>query len=250
MSNTTFLKLTLPAVTLISFVVLSGCIQNRSETQKNTENSGDKVRKTSSTLVTFEQPRILATDKLNATGHVDQRTVPQGLCVVNETGNCAAVGMLDRSKPTVIYTHGWTKTGESEKVESAKKWTPKFNVLLFRWHHSSFDSHLVPHDAEARIWSEQGDGRGPVYLFAGAEFKRMSDALGKDYKEEIRFVGHSLGAQVVVALASYLEKKESILQPKRIELLDPAVIGLNTFEKGDIPGIGGPASSQIGRAHV
>jgi hypothetical protein len=234
-------KKQLPFVTLLSILPLSACTQNELATQTVKQNSVDSAPN----FVSFEQPKLRSTDKLNPNGHPDQRLVPQGLCVVNESGNCAPIGKLDRSKPTVLYTHGWTKTGESENVESAKKWTPKFNVLLFRWHHSSFDSHLVPHDAEARIWAEQGDGRGPVYLFASSEFKRLADALGKDYKQEIRFVGHSLGAQVVVALASQLEKINSPLKPKRIELLDPAVIGLNTFEKGNIPEMGGNPTGQI-----
>lgn len=164
---------------------------------------------------------------------------------------------FDPSKPTVIYIHGWQKDSTTElyresfnpstmdtdygaDVNSADYWVNKgWNIGIFYWNQFSDESEVK--DAEAKIWSTSGsegmrwrkaDGTyettnvptvSAAQLFVNAYKEAMSSFSGS----EIRLVGHSLGAQMVINSSKIISDEidkgdmQSKLLPNRVALLDP-----------------------------
>lgn len=175
--------------------------------------------------------------------------------------------------PTVIYIHGWqrgatqkrkremlfTKAWQNyaQEVDIIRIWRAKgYNVGVLYW--TQFADELEVKDAEAKIWSNQGN-KGMRWRDADGEFHThtvsenvvelllsfYTDAL-RDYQgPNIRFAGHSLGSQVAISLAyrlhKHAQKSENRhferLIPKRIALLDPFFSrGAKAYLKGSTVG--------------
>jgi hypothetical protein len=141
---------------------------------------------------------------------------PEGLYVL---------GSFNRSRPTIIYSHGWV-TGEMPRFMNFHGWQNSgFNTVLFRWHQQAQDAgcHIpmfgnFPCGAEGRIHGQDGS-RG----FVGELFVRAYKALfpAGAGAGEVRLVGHSLGTQVVTYGAYRLHREGyGGARPIRIDLLD------------------------------
>ena len=239
LSSSRFLGFLLPRALPLS-IFLSSCGILKKADKQETEVAQVPASAANPQSVSFPGPKLSTSPAFQPNESLEARTIPEGLCVVNMQGQCATAGVLDRKKPTVIYIHGWTQSGETEGFVAAAKWATKFNVMLFRWHRRSFDKNIVPIDAEVRIWAKSNRGEA-AFVSAAMEYKRMAATLGAGYNQEVRLVGHSLGAQLAVALVNKLVEENVSLLPNRLELLDPAVIGAQAFEKKPIF----PATTQI-----
>lgn len=164
---------------------------------------------------------------------------------------------FDYNKPTVIYIHGWNNEvvknnnretfnpkadgiGMDLDVNCADLWIDKgWNIGIFYW--TQFADEKSVKDVEAKIWTDNGsknlrwknsnldyenyDGteKSIAEIFVNEYISAMKDFKG----EEIRIVGHSLGAQVSINAARLIENNISSgnisdkLRPDRIALLDP-----------------------------
>lgn len=164
---------------------------------------------------------------------------------------------FDPKKPTVIYIHGWQKDSTTklyresfspskmdsdygENVDSADYWVNKgWNIGIFYWNQFSDESEVK--DAEAKIWTSSGpkgmrwrkaDGTyetknvitiSAAQLFVDTYKQALNDFSGS----EIRLVGHSLGAQMVINGSKLINDEidkgnmSSKLLPNRVALLDP-----------------------------
>lgn len=166
----------------------------------------------------LEQPPTATSD--------DQVTVPEGLWLE---------GDLCRSRPTVIYVHGWTIDGSAEDFIAPTDWQAAgFNTFIFRWHRDSFDANS-PYQPEQRIWNSAGEKFVTAY-------KDLLTSLGSTYALEVRIVGHSLGTQMATYLTYALASESYPQTPNRTELLDPyigpgAILPTDTDLKGP-PGSG------------
>ncbi len=144
---------------------------------------------------------------------------------------------FDAEKPVIIFAHGM---GSGSYGPYRDKWlSAGYNVGCFVWSNFSDDE---PFTGQSKVWGINGnkmrwkraDG-GYEYadipshslaeIYAACYFDFMSSI---DYKgSEIRFFGHSLGAQLTVALSSYFlaalenSKMNPKYMPERVTLLDP-----------------------------
>jgi hypothetical protein len=158
----------------------------------------------------------------------------------------------DSSKPTVIYFHGW-QSGMAEDgynvedfyfddvdANTAQAWKDQgWNVGIYHWGQFADEDELK--DAEAKIWSTEGDQGMRYRLDDGSysteqapnkslgllAFEHITTALDDNTSGNIRFVGHSLGNQLAVVVAKKINKAvnyeviSSHLMPGRVDLLDP-----------------------------
>ncbi len=174
----------------------------------------------SSNCGTWTNP-ILNTSLERVGNHADLHKVPEGLTLLDGNGNPTT--KLDCTKDTVIYIHGWTRSGSAENFENVKAWNRKFNTLIFRWHRRSYDPGFPPLKAYNNV------PKGATEFVAA--YRSLFEALGSaSYQKEIRFVGHSFGGNIATAAANEVFK-DSLRRPRRLELLDPA------FLEYDIKGV-------------
>jgi uncharacterized protein YjdB len=175
----------------------------------------------------------------------------------------AAVSYFDPAKPTMIYIHGWQK-GSSQggrretffrekaqpgvdlalRTDFAVEWRKKgWNVGICYWNQFADENEVK--DAEAKVWSTQGpqgmrwrkaDGTYSTVtinisagtMCANAIASAMATSNGPF--SQLRLVGHSLGAQMVINVAQQLSDKvdANLLgakgRPARVALLDPAFL--------------------------
>jgi uncharacterized protein YjdB len=164
---------------------------------------------------------------------------------------------FDRSKPTVIYIHGW-QNGSSQRgsresfnyklndptygidVNAADAWiNAGWNIGIFYWNQFADEGEVQ--DAEAKVWSASGprgmrwrkaDGS---YTTAGSPNKSAGQLFVESYASamsgyqgsNVRLAGHSLGSQMVVNGGKQISdlvdggQLPANLRPKRIALLDP-----------------------------
>ena len=163
----------------------------------------------------------------------------------------------DPTKPTMIYTHGWKQNAvernyeretfhfieskESIDVYTNHAWIDKgWNTGILYWNQFCEESEVS--DAEAKIWSFNGPqtsryklANGSYKIFtpqisllnttfsvngvADLLFHIVYDALKHNSSGQIRFVGHSLGNQLITYLAKHLKDKQ--IPVKRLALLEP-----------------------------
>ncbi len=160
---------------------------------------------------------------------------------------------FDPSRPTVVLFHGWKygKTAEGDPLtltderfdatnpHLADAWLDAgWNVGIFRW--TQHADELLPSDAETKIWDtevapgmrwkragggEERDGfKGTV---GDRAMRALLTALSRWRGDELRIVGHSLGAQVATQVTSRLYTAAdsgllpSSVRPHRLALLDP-----------------------------
>jgi alpha-glucosidase len=161
-------------------------------------------------------------------------------------------------KPTMIYTHGWKQEAvernyeretflleepdEGISVFTNHAWIDKgWNTGILYWNQWCEESEIK--DAEAKIWSFNGP-QGSRYKRADGSYENFSrqiniqgtniqvnsvvdvlfpsvyHALKDNTGNNIRFIGHSLGNQVMTYLAKKL--KENEIWINRLALLEPA----------------------------
>ena len=178
----------------------------------------------------------------------------------------------DPEKPTLIYSHGWKPAGETvEKMRTLEKTVSKtngasdkidyveelkalgYNVAFWNWHEYAQNLDNLHNE----IWTvktvAEVSGKDDNYVaaiealdgrtFAG-EFARSVCAVMKDATDqEVIFVGHSFGGEMVTAAAYTLYKlaesgviaNKNIL-PDRISLADPYIPSASLNGEMDITG--------------
>lgn len=165
---------------------------------------------------------------------------------------------FDPQSPTMIYTHGWKQEAvernydretflleepdENLSVFTNNAWIDKgWNTGILYWNQWCEESEIK--DAEAKIWSFKGT-QGSRYKRADGSFNNFSEtinilgtpvevdsvvdvlfpyvyhALKDNAGSNIRFIGHSLGNQVMTCIAKKLKEKEIWIH--RLALLEPA----------------------------
>ncbi|NRA67134.1 MAG: hypothetical protein HRU19_21810 [Pseudobacteriovorax sp.] len=177
---------------------------------------------------------------------------PAGVCDLGE--GLYVIGEFSAEKPTIIFIHGWIPTYELGVPDfvNAQGWQQEgFNTVIYRFIEDAFDEGegetcravpgsvpvlggvlqtSCPKFAEQRVWN----AGGITDRFVDNYKTFFSDK--PDYDKEIRFVGHSLGAQLVASTAFAVHKEPTIsVKPKRVELIDPYV-GDEAFGTGLIRG--------------
>jgi len=165
----------------------------------------------------------------------------------------------DPSKKTVIYFHGWAGSDEgwtqickraSTRCPSdvcrgtthallVERWLEDgWNVGFFYW--DQFADEDCTRDAEQKIWFDrQGDGfrwksfdigtRSSVYNVYTGDANSVADmcadnvmmAMGEFTGSQVRFVGHSIGAQLATRCAAMLHYRGHPAAPERLALLEP-----------------------------
>jgi len=164
----------------------------------------------------------------------------------------------DPQRPTMIYTHGWKQEAvernyeretflldepdEGVSVYTNQAWIEKgWNTGILYWNQWCEESEIK--DAEAKIWSFNGP-QGSRYKRADGSYDSFSKqinilgtqiqvnsvvdvlfpyvyhALKDNTGNNIRFIGHSLGSQVMTSIAKKLKEKEIWIN--RLALLEPA----------------------------
>ncbi len=156
----------------------------------------------------------------------------------------------DRTKPTVIYVHGWQSNSHAIgrratfnysktdpiygiKVDAADAWIDAgWNVGIYYWNQISDE--ISPITVEDKIWGTNKinwkNCAGTSILVEG-EPDSVVDLFYADYKNAlkdyagpgIRLAGHSAGNQLVTRLTEKLafSATDQNIVPKRVALLDP-----------------------------
>mmetsp|Transcript_58795 Transcript_58795/g.137675 ORF Transcript_58795/g.137675 Transcript_58795/m.137675 type:complete len:588 (+) Transcript_58795:25-1788(+) len=167
----------------------------------------------------------------------------------------------DPNKPTMLYFHGWTGEGDGWTSRCKRlttrchpdicpngggqllvdSWLDEgWNVGFFYW--DQFADEGCARDAEQKLWFDRrGDGfRWKAYnVTSGLSYfqnyneeldelsvsdmcvHRVKAAMGSFSGPQVRFVGHSLGAQLAVRCASMLHVQDHPAAPSRLALLEP-----------------------------
>lgn len=107
-------------------------------------------------------------------------------------GGAFTTGTVDRSKPTVIFTHGWN-SDPTVWAEAMAGRMATLNANLLAWDWQTQADTIEPVTAMART-RRQGEALG----------KALFDALGTNYAQSLHFIGHSLGTLVNASAANYL----------------------------------------------
>jgi pimeloyl-ACP methyl ester carboxylesterase len=184
---------------------------------------------------------------------------------------------FDKTKPTVIYLHGWQpNTTEEFKRENfnrselngngdvARGWRDRgWNIGIFYWNQLADEGEVK--DAEAKIYTVDAskftnatrwrDSSGNYHpgpqLTVTQQFVNAYKAVMAGYTgTAVRIVGHSLGAQLAITTASALWKEGKAgtlaanLVPVRVALLDAAYL------KGKHSWINDQWTGEVGRALV
>lgn len=132
---------------------------------------------------------------------------------------------FDKSKPTVVFFHGWMTDvyAEDEICDNASSFAPRiieagYNFCSMDYCHHARD--LI--NLFKFIWAEFDESHSVACRFA-----REYATCFKDYDNDIRFVSHSYGAHSSVATAYLLSNmaKEGIIDkkclPSRMTFADP-----------------------------
>jgi hypothetical protein len=162
----------------------------------------------------------------------------------------------DPRKPTIFFLHGWQGAGVGtvyscrrpssyctvveDRVELFSIWFENgWNVGMFMW--DQFADEECIRDAEYKLWRKparwlSNDCNGPDYVgkvkfrdFTGdaaSVSELCANSMQKEMKDfsgsEVRFLGHSLGAQLAAKCAELLHTRKSKLAPSRVTMLEPA----------------------------
>ena len=151
------------------------------------------------------------------------------------------VGTFDPEKPTLIWIHGWNLVNKNASFGFPVAWaeaahTAGYNVFAFHWFQQSFD---LGKGCAGLGWfggvNEPCNASQGIYRLGGAgdfflESYITSGYFGREYKKEIRFVAHSMGAQLATFVAYRLWRSPEFQEyspPTRIDFVDPYVkVGL------------------------
>jgi len=163
------------------------------------------------------------------------------------------------ARKTVIYFHGWTGSGDGwtrickratsrcspevcrDEVHPLlmERWLDDgWNVGFFYW--DQFADEDCTRDAEQKIWFDR-DGDGfhwkshnvssgltTVQVYKTKSFSladlcadHLESVMGSFSGSQVRFIGHSIGAQLAVRCAGVLHMRGLRAAPQRLTLLDP-----------------------------
>ena len=200
--------------------------------------------------------------------------------------------LFDPSRKTIIYVHGWQQTLIKNKIFTVLPpsivnfITDGWNVGIFRWQSFSDDddtsftdyNSTVPVVTESKIYSKNfmryrnANGIGFVNIphvsptSSPYSNKNMTDIFVEEYAKyfgestskytgsEIRFVGHSLGTQLVVNAARQINESTTTTttttttpnykKVNRIDLLDAFFCNINKKDAQDKFGYNGLSGAQ------
>lgn len=159
----------------------------------------------------FSNPQVAANAGPLPGASSDVYEVPEGLIVVGDE-------KVLKSRKTVIFVHGWARSGVAERFHEAALWNQQgYNTFMFRWHRDAFDRGLLPGESEHKAWNQVTRKFLKQFMFKLAPF------LGKNYSHEFRLVGHSMGSQVATLFTYMLQRYRFPLLPDRLDLIDPYV---------------------------
>ncbi|CAK9051620.1 TPR repeat-containing thioredoxin TTL1 [Durusdinium trenchii] len=178
-----------------------------------------------------------------------------------EKATGSASKFYDPSRPTMLYFHGWTGQGGGWTSKCKRlttrchpdicpngggqllvnSWLEEgWNVGFFYW--DQFSDEECARDAEQKLWFDRGGdgirwksfdpatGRTEYRTYQeNLDELSVSDmcansvkmAMGSFKGSQVRFVGHSLGAQLAVRCASLLHVEDHAAAPQRLALLEP-----------------------------
>lgn len=178
----------------------------------------------------------------------------------------------DRSKPTLLYFHGWNGDGTTARCQRSTTVCPpdlcpvpgggqltqladswldaNWNVGFFYW--DQFADEPCMQDAEQKIWFDgEGDGlrwasynpyNGTASYQLGQSRRALSVAdicadavrenMGDYLGPSVRFVGSSIGAQLAVRCAAKLHLEGHRAAPQRMALLEPFSASRSMFVMG------------------
>lgn len=154
----------------------------------------------------------------------------------------SAIDGFDPARPTALYIHGWLRSSVSTPdFPNQRGWrTEGFNTLIFRWHRDAVDQgdlcmlfqvpFQCPRVSELRIWGDD--------TFIGERLVAQYEeffAGHPGYAEEVRVVGHSLGAELATYLTYRLAAEHHPVTPARLELLDPFIGSDLVASGGQLP---------------
>lgn len=191
-----------------------------------------------------------------------QRELDTGLFWLSAEGSMHREMGRGRASPAVVYLHGWevnrvaqgfresfhypTTDPASSAAAPELSFTADaflsagWRVGTYYWDQWSDEPNVA--DAEAKIWTTGGPkgmryrlgegrfaGERPVVTDSRAVAERVADAIAEDCAcaTELRLVGHSLGSQLALQVASLLMDSARAgllpgrLVPRRVSLLDP-----------------------------
>jgi uncharacterized protein YjdB len=184
------------------------------------------------------------------------------------------------NKPTVIFVHGWQKDnvprGKRETfnyklndptngvdVNLADAWiTAGWNIGIFYW--DQFADEPEVKNAETKIWTGAGpqgmrwracDGSyssvgAPVVSAAQLFYEAYVSAMAGYTGGNVRFVGHSLGNQMVTRTATMIndniaaQRIPASVRPTRVALMDPF------WSKGEKSYLNNRWTGEVAREHV
>ena len=189
---------------------------------------------------------------------VDYNTLDYGLYFFGNNREAqkwtgAGNSYFNPSKPTMIYIHGWQKGATQNRtretfdranaqapVDLTNAWkNAGWNVGVCYWNQFADENEVK--DAEAKVWSAAGP-QGMRWRKADGSYSNITisvsagtmcanaiaSAMAGFSGSQLRLVGHSLGAQMVINVAQQLSDKVDANQlplkarPARVALLDPA----------------------------
>lgn len=124
------------------------------------------------------------------------------LRVFDGTGFVPNLALLDRSKMSVVLTHGWNPSFQSEPLPLVGGW-PSALATTFAAMGVSPHANIVAWDwlAAATSWSPPEEATPQQGIALG---EALQQALGADYRQKVHFIGHSLGTLINGYAVDYL----------------------------------------------
>ncbi|CAE7672310.1 TTL1 [Symbiodinium sp. CCMP2456] len=179
--------------------------------------------------------------------HLDTGIYWFGKNDTSEKATASPSKLYNPKKPTMLFFHGWTGEGVGWTSQCKRlttrchsdmcpngggqhlvnSWLDEgWNVGFFYW--DQFADEECVRDAEQKLWF---DKRAAYYRNYHEELDELSvadmcalsvkKAMGTFDGSQVRFVGHSLGAQLAVRCASMLHVEDHPAAPHRVSLLEP-----------------------------
>ena len=171
----------------------------------------------------------------------------------NNTAIDVASSYYNASQPTLIFFHGWQPLSSIQNynredfyfddgnVNTVQFWKDKgWNIAIFYW--NQFADELEVKNAEAKIWDAENGPKKMRYLLSNGTYSELQSptqnladlaanqiniTVGDNTSNNVRFAGHSLGAQLDTNTAYIISDRinsgayPATLEVDRLELLDP-----------------------------
>ena len=135
-------------------------------------------------------------------------------------------GQVDRSKKTIVMTHGWNSSSDKWPRDMSNNLREKYdnciNILAWDWRD---DAHDLLSYAKSRTCN-QGEALGAELLCV----------LGGNYSETIHFIGHSLGTMVNCHAADFLHGDAKSTEAALFKY-DPARTHITLLDEAEVANI-------------